>query len=168
MFLEAYTSILAVEKAELEALYGQDVVLADRQMVESEAETILGDARAADVAFCVVGDPFGATTHMDLRLRAHIQGIEVWCHSRRPPLCVCLCGCRLESPSTRHVAEPICTAAHLGGEGRKRAKGRWNSSCQCIIPLGSSVLLVHSFSCIGHHRAAAGELLGLILSFVFA
>lgn len=39
-------------------------------MVESSSDTILADASTVDVAFLVVGDPFGATTHTDLLLRA--------------------------------------------------------------------------------------------------
>lgn len=77
MFLEAYTSILLVGASELEALYGKQVEVADREMVESQSDTILKDALADDVAFCVVGDPFGATTHSDLVLRAHREGIKV-------------------------------------------------------------------------------------------
>ena len=34
-------------------------------------------ARDADVAFLVVGDPFGATTHVDLQLRARRMGVRV-------------------------------------------------------------------------------------------
>jgi len=39
-------------------------------MVESSSDDILADADKVDVAFLVVGDPFGATTHTDLVLRA--------------------------------------------------------------------------------------------------
>ena len=39
-------------------------------MVEQGAEEILSGAEADEVAFLVVGDPFGATTHADLVLRA--------------------------------------------------------------------------------------------------
>jgi hypothetical protein len=63
VYLEAYTSILLCDKAKLEALYGKDVVVADRDMVESQADIILENAHQVDVAFLVVGDPFGATTH---------------------------------------------------------------------------------------------------------
>jgi diphthine synthase len=63
VYLEAYTSILLCDKAKLEALYGKDVVVADREMVESQADVILENADTVDVAFLVVGDPFGATTH---------------------------------------------------------------------------------------------------------
>ena len=42
-----------------EAFYGKEVVVADREMVESEADRILYGADREDVAFLVVGDPFG-------------------------------------------------------------------------------------------------------------
>jgi len=46
-------------------------------MVESNSEEILRDAQTEDVAFLVVGDPFGATTHTDLVLRARELQIPV-------------------------------------------------------------------------------------------
>ncbi len=47
-----------------EAFYGKEVIVADREMVESRIEVILDGADKEDVAFMVVGDPFGcaATT----------------------------------------------------------------------------------------------------------
>ena len=42
-----------------EAYYGRPVILADRDMVESNSDEILRDAQTEDVAFLVVGDPFG-------------------------------------------------------------------------------------------------------------
>lgn len=59
VYLEAYTSILMVDKSRLEALYEKDVIVADRDMVETEADLILKDADKENVAFLVVGDPFG-------------------------------------------------------------------------------------------------------------
>ncbi|BGP21612.1 diphthine synthase [Rhodotorula toruloides] len=70
VYLEAYTSILGVGKERLEAFYGKEVIIADRDMVEMDSDEILRDADKVDVAFLVVGDPFGATTHADLLLRA--------------------------------------------------------------------------------------------------
>lgn len=70
VYLEAYTSILTVGKNELERFYGREIILADREMVEQNADCILKDAKTSNVAFLVVGDPFGATTHTDLVLRA--------------------------------------------------------------------------------------------------
>ncbi|KAL0933384.1 diphthine synthase [Colletotrichum truncatum] len=77
VYLEAYTSILLVDKAILESYYGREVVIADREMVESNSDEILRDAQTEDVAFLVVGDPFGATTHTDLVLRARELSIPV-------------------------------------------------------------------------------------------
>lgn len=75
VYLEAYTSILTVGKEALEEYYERELVLADRDMVEQEAGEILRGADEEDVAFLVVGDPFGATTHSDLLLRAVHAGI---------------------------------------------------------------------------------------------
>ncbi|KAH7031631.1 Diphthine synthase [Microdochium trichocladiopsis] len=77
VYLEAYTSILLVDQSVLESYYGRSIVVADRQMVESNSEEILRDAQTEDVAFLVVGDPFGATTHTDLVLRARELQIPV-------------------------------------------------------------------------------------------
>eukprot|EP00850_Spirogloea_muscicola_P003240 SM000013S26409 [mRNA] locus=s13:259809:261511:+ [translate_table: standard] len=75
--LEAYTSVLLADKSRLEELYGVAVEVADREKVEQGIDDILEDARDADVAFLVVGDPFGATTHADLLLRARELGVGV-------------------------------------------------------------------------------------------
>lgn len=78
VYLEAYTLILmAALKEELEKYYGKEVILADRELVESGADEILRDADKEDVAFLVVGDVFGATTHTDLVIRAREEGIAV-------------------------------------------------------------------------------------------
>ncbi|XP_033216917.1 diphthine methyl ester synthase [Belonocnema kinseyi] len=76
VYLEAYTSILTVGKEALEEFYGRPILLADRELVESGSEEILANSDKEDVAFLVVGDPFGATTHTDLVLRAREKGIK--------------------------------------------------------------------------------------------
>uniref|UniRef100_A0A671NTI6 diphthine methyl ester synthase n=1 Tax=Sinocyclocheilus anshuiensis TaxID=1608454 RepID=A0A671NTI6_9TELE len=76
VYLEAYTSILTVGKEALEEYYGRELLLADRDMVEQQTDEILKGADVSDVAFLVVGDPFGATTHSDLVLRALNAGIQ--------------------------------------------------------------------------------------------
>ncbi|KAG0013773.1 diphthine synthase [Podila clonocystis] len=78
IYLEAYTSILMVEKEKLEAFYGKPVTIADREMVESDSDTILDNAQNVNVAFLVVGDPFGATTHTDLVIRAKELNIPLY------------------------------------------------------------------------------------------
>ncbi|KAM9887843.1 hypothetical protein OXX79_013333 [Metschnikowia pulcherrima] len=76
VYLEAYTSILmAADVSSLEKFYGKEVILADRELVETGADQILEGADRDDVAFLVVGDVFGATTHTDLVLRAKELGI---------------------------------------------------------------------------------------------
>ncbi|KAH9908345.1 Diphthine synthase [Xylariomycetidae sp. FL2044] len=77
VYLEAYTSILLVDQSVLESYYGRSIVVADREMVESNSDEILRDAQTEDVAFLVVGDPFGATTHADIVLRARELSIPV-------------------------------------------------------------------------------------------
>lgn len=77
VYLEAYTSILLVDQSVLESYYGRSIVVADREMVESNSDEILRSANTEDVAFLVVGDPFGATTHTDLVLRARELGVPV-------------------------------------------------------------------------------------------
>lgn len=78
VYLEAYTSILmAADQQSLEKFYGREVILADRELVETGSDEILAGAQEDDVAFLVVGDPFGATTHTDLIIRARDLGIQV-------------------------------------------------------------------------------------------
>jgi diphthine methyl ester synthase len=97
VYLESYTSILMVDKERLvgcrlckiplllpdpgrfslsqETFYGREVILADRDMVETASDEILSHASTSDVALLVVGDPFGATTHHDILLRARVLNI---------------------------------------------------------------------------------------------
>ena len=77
VYLESYTSKLNVPIDYLEKLYNKKIIIANRALVESEAEkTILANAKDNEVAFLVVGDVFSATTHMDLYLRAKKLGIK--------------------------------------------------------------------------------------------
>jgi diphthine synthase len=76
VYLEAYTSILMVETTRLQEFYGKEIIVADREMVETQADEILKNADKINVSFLVVGDPYGATTHSDLVLRAHEMGIK--------------------------------------------------------------------------------------------
>jgi len=78
IYLESYTSLLQCSKEDLEKFYGKKIILADRDIVEKKAEeTILKDAKEKNVAFLVVGDVFGATTHTDIKLRALEANIKV-------------------------------------------------------------------------------------------
>ena len=75
VYIEAYTSILAVPKERLEAAWGVKIEVAPRELCESHVEPILERARTEDVSMLVVGDPFGATTHCDLLARAKELGV---------------------------------------------------------------------------------------------
>ncbi|KAG1354047.1 Granule diphthine synthase [Cocos nucifera] len=82
VYVEAYTSLLCFGissdgLSRLEKLYGKEITVADREMVEERADVMLSEASESDVAFLVVGDPFGATTHTDLVVRARKLGIKV-------------------------------------------------------------------------------------------
>lgn len=78
VYLEEYTSkLVKSSKEDLEKFYGKKIISAGRNIVENNAEqTILKDAKSKNVAFLVIGDPFSATTHIDLKLRADELGIK--------------------------------------------------------------------------------------------
>ena len=78
IYMEYYTSILSVDKSKLESLYEKPIILADREMIESNFDSeILSKAKEHKVSLLVVGDPFSATTHMDLYLRCVREGVHV-------------------------------------------------------------------------------------------
>ncbi|MBU90785.1 diphthine synthase [Candidatus Woesearchaeota archaeon] len=77
VYLENYTAKINCNLSYMKQLYGKKIILADRKLVEMDAEkTILQQAKTKEVAFLVVGDVFSATTHMDLFLRAKKAGIK--------------------------------------------------------------------------------------------
>jgi len=75
VYLEKYTSILQCPVEKLEELYHKKIILADRTIVEKKADMILNQALTHNVAFLVIGDIFGATTHTDLMLRAKEKNV---------------------------------------------------------------------------------------------
>jgi diphthine synthase len=61
----------------LTELAGREIRVLSRRDVEEQAEDlILLKAKSGKVGFLVPGDPMVATTHIDLRLRAHKAGIK--------------------------------------------------------------------------------------------
>ena len=62
VFLEHYTAVLKCPTEELEKFYEKKIIVADRDLVESEAWRILEPAQTKNVALLVVGDVYGATT----------------------------------------------------------------------------------------------------------
>mgnify|MGYP005851790589 CR=1 FL=1 len=78
IYAEFYTGFLAgTNIRKIEELVGKTITVLDRKSIEVNPEkTILKEAISGKVALLVVGDPMMATTHIDLRLRAHDMGIK--------------------------------------------------------------------------------------------
>lgn len=76
VLLESYTSILTVGKDVLEQFYGRELIVADRELCESNIDEILKEAQVKEIALLVVGDPLGATTHTDMLIRAKQMNVE--------------------------------------------------------------------------------------------
>jgi len=77
VYLENYTSLLnSFSKPRLEELIGKEVIIASRNFVELKDELIT-KAKDKTVVLLVIGDPFGATTHLDIILRAWKSNVKV-------------------------------------------------------------------------------------------
>lgn len=74
VYLESYSSLLNCSIPDLERFYGKKIVAADRKLVE-QSEEILAAAAVKNVALLVIGDPWGATTHIDIMLRCRAKNI---------------------------------------------------------------------------------------------
>ena len=77
VYAENYTSILQTSTEKLEKFYEKKIILAPREVTEQGAEKIISEAKKKDVAFLIVGDPFSATTHVELYKLAREKGILV-------------------------------------------------------------------------------------------
>ncbi|MBU2442642.1 MAG: diphthine synthase [Nanoarchaeota archaeon] len=77
VFLENYTSKLQVPKKKLEEIYKKKIILANRELVESNSDEIINKSKDKDVAFLVIGEVFSATTHTDLFLRARKNNVKI-------------------------------------------------------------------------------------------
>lgn len=77
VYLENYTSLLQCSVADLEKWYGKKITLADRAATEQKDEEIVEEAKTKEVAFLVVGDPFSATTHIELFKLAKEKKVSV-------------------------------------------------------------------------------------------
>ncbi|MDP3728733.1 MAG: diphthine synthase [bacterium] len=76
VYLENYTSKLQCSKQSLEKLYGKEIQLVEREVLEN-ATAIISQAAYNTVAILIVGDVFSATTHISLFQEAKQKGIEV-------------------------------------------------------------------------------------------
>jgi diphthine synthase len=101
VYLESYTSLLNIDVEKLKAYYQKDIIVAYRETVEIEMDEILKSISHESnhgkiFSFLVVGDPFCATTHSDLYLRAIKLGIKVHAiHNASIINAVGICGMQL-------------------------------------------------------------------------
>src|SRR3989344_219902 len=77
IYLENYTSLLQCSIQDLERLYGKKITVADRLTAEQKDQEIVSEAKSKDIAFLVVGDPFSATTHIELFKLAREKNVPV-------------------------------------------------------------------------------------------
>ena len=77
VYLESYTSLLQCSVSDLEESYGKKIILANREMSEQGDEKIVSEAKDKDLAFLIVGDPFSATTHVQLFKLAKENNVDV-------------------------------------------------------------------------------------------
>ncbi len=76
LFAEFFTSrLMGTTPERLSEVYGRDVQVLTREEVEG-GDLVVDAAREKKVGFLVAGDPMAATTHVELRLRAHRAGIK--------------------------------------------------------------------------------------------
>ncbi len=77
ILLETYTNVMpSLNLHSLESLIGKQVKVVSRSYME-DGSSVLKSASERDVAILVPGDPFVATTHVELRIRAEQRGIAV-------------------------------------------------------------------------------------------
>uniref|UniRef100_A0A914LIN1 diphthine methyl ester synthase n=1 Tax=Meloidogyne incognita TaxID=6306 RepID=A0A914LIN1_MELIC len=78
VYFENYTSLLSFgfDQTQLEKFYERPIIEADREFVEQKLK-VLEESLNDDIALLIVGDPFGATTHSDLLIRARQIGVSV-------------------------------------------------------------------------------------------
>lgn len=75
LFAEQYTSLLSPESLKaIEGRVGNEIEILDRHRVEDG--TFLQLANEMTIGLLTPGDPMTATTHVDLRIRAHEMDIE--------------------------------------------------------------------------------------------
>ncbi|MBI2572564.1 diphthine synthase [Candidatus Woesearchaeota archaeon] len=77
VYAESYTSLLQCTFDDLESFYGKKIIVADRAMSEQGDLIIIQEAKHEDVAFLIIGDPFSATTHVELFRLAKEQNVNV-------------------------------------------------------------------------------------------
>ncbi len=76
-YAENYTSLLQCTLADLKKFYQKKIIPAPREISEQGAQKIVDEAKSKEVAFLVIGDPFSATTHVELFRLAKEENVPV-------------------------------------------------------------------------------------------
>lgn len=76
VYLENYTSLLQCTFHDLAKFYNKEIILADRNITE-QGDKIINQAKLKNVAFLVIGDPFSATTHVELMKQAKEAEVKI-------------------------------------------------------------------------------------------
>ena len=74
VYLEGYTSLLQCSIQDLEEFYQKKVIAANRETVESD--TLVDEAVDKNVVLLIIGDPFSATTHVEMASACKEKNIE--------------------------------------------------------------------------------------------
>ncbi|MAG15459.1 diphthine synthase [Candidatus Woesearchaeota archaeon] len=74
VYLENYTSLINCSISDLEKYYGKKITIVDRKFVE-QTDELVNSSKTKNIALLVIGDPFGATTHIDLMLRCKKESV---------------------------------------------------------------------------------------------
>lgn len=152
VYVEAYTSLLSFGISSdgistLEKLYGKSVTVADREMVEEKADAMLSQAQNSNVAFLVVGDPFGATTHTDLVVRAKQMGVDVKViHNASVMNAIGVCGLQLYRYGET-VSIPFFTETWRPDSFYEKIKRNRDLGLHTLCLLGGKRCMNHQGSC---------------------
>ncbi len=75
VYLDIYTSSFPEPLDEIKRIIGRnDIILANRSMLEERSSEIIGELEHGDVALLVTGNPLLATTHVSLLIEARNKG----------------------------------------------------------------------------------------------
>ena len=77
VYIENYTSLLQCSLHDLAKFYDKELIIADRNTTEQGDKKIIQEAKTKEVSFLVIGDPFSATTHIQLLKLAKENQVEV-------------------------------------------------------------------------------------------
>ncbi|EPR79660.1 Diphthine synthase [Spraguea lophii 42_110] len=76
IYLEDYTCFININVTNYEKLFGKEIKLCSRDLLEIENE-VINESKSKNVTLLVIGTPLFATTHTDIIIRAKENNIKV-------------------------------------------------------------------------------------------